>query len=56
MLWPAREFSVSTFMSLECQQAPWPDACSEMLDSQIRHTGYISNSDEHLTNYAINGM
>lgn len=42
-----------------CHESEVPagtDACSKMLDSQIRHTAYISNSDEHLTNDAFNIM
>lgn len=49
-------FSVSTVMSLCCQQARWPDACSRMPDSQIRHTGYILSFDEDFTNYAISAL
>lgn len=54
MLWPAGAFSVSAVMSLDCQQAPWSEARSKMLDSQNRRTAYISNSDEPLTNDAVN--
>lgn len=48
--------SVSTVTSLGCQQALWPDACSRMPDSQIRHTGYILSFDEDFTNYAISTL
>ena len=48
--------SVSTVTSLGCQQARWPDACSRMPDSQIRHTGYILSFDEDFTNYAISTL
>lgn len=49
-------FSVSTVMSLGYQQARWPDVCSRMPDSQIRHTGYISRFNEEFTNYAISTL